>query len=129
LTALTKDKVKFLWLKECEKSFQELKDILTFGLVFTLPKWTDGLVVYCDALRIGLGYVIIQNGKVIAYASRKLKIHEKNYPSHDLELALVIFALKIWRHYLYGVHVDVFTNNKSLQYVFNQKDLNLRQRR
>ncbi|WMV30377.1 hypothetical protein MTR67_023762, partial [Solanum verrucosum] len=92
--------------------------------------WTDeGFVVYCDASRVGLGCVLMQNGKVIAYASRQLKVHEKNYPTHDLELAAVVFALKIWRHYLYGVHVDVFTDHKSLQYVFTQKDLNLRQRR
>src|SRR5688572_31137563 len=71
----------------------------------------------------------MQHGKVIAYASRQLKTHEKNYPTHDLELAAVVFALKIWRHYLYGVHVDVFTDQKSLQYVFTQKDLNLRQMR
>ncbi|WMV36629.1 hypothetical protein MTR67_030014, partial [Solanum verrucosum] len=69
------------------------------------------------------------NGKVIAYSSRQLKVHEKNYPTHDLELAVVVFALKIWRHYLYGVHVDVFTDHKSLQYVSTQKELNLRQRR
>ncbi|WMV45323.1 hypothetical protein MTR67_038708, partial [Solanum verrucosum] len=93
-------------------------------------EWTDeGFVVYCDASRVGLGCVLMQNGKVIAYASRQLKVHEKNYPTHDLELAAVVFALKIWRHYLYGVHVDVFTDNKSLQYVFTQKDLNLRQRK
>ncbi|WMV58185.1 hypothetical protein MTR67_051570 [Solanum verrucosum] len=71
----------------------------------------------------------MQNGKVIAYASRQLKVHEKNYPTHDLELAVVVFALKIWRHYLYGVHVDIFTDHKSLQYVFTQKELNLRLRR
>ncbi|WMV41372.1 hypothetical protein MTR67_034757 [Solanum verrucosum] len=69
----------------------------------------------------------MQNGKVIAYASRQPKVHEKNYLTHDLELAAVVFSLKIWRHYLYGVHVDVFTDHKSLQYVFSQKDLNIRQ--
>ncbi|WMV19272.1 hypothetical protein MTR67_012657 [Solanum verrucosum] len=77
--------------------------------------------------RVVLGCVLIQRGKVIAYASRQLKVHEKNYPTHDLELAAVVFALKIWRHYLYGVHVDVITYHKSLQYT--QKELNLRQRR
>ncbi|WMV09385.1 hypothetical protein MTR67_002770, partial [Solanum verrucosum] len=79
--------------------------------------------------RVGLGCVLMQNGKVIAYASRQLKVHEKNYPTHDLELEAVLFALKIWRHYLYGVHMDVFTDHKSLQYVFSQNDLNLQQRR
>ncbi|WMV54863.1 hypothetical protein MTR67_048248, partial [Solanum verrucosum] len=79
--------------------------------------------------RIGLACVLMQNGKVIAYASRQLKIYEKNYPTHDLELAAIVFDLKIWRHYLNGVHVDVLNDHKSLQYVFNQKNLNLRQRR
>ena len=71
----------------------------------------------------------MQNGRVIAYASRQLKKHEQNYPTHDLELAAVVFALKIWRHYLYGVHCHIFTDHKSLQYIFTQKELNLRQRR
>ncbi|WMV59949.1 hypothetical protein MTR67_053334 [Solanum verrucosum] len=97
--------------------------------VLTLPEGTQGFVVYCDASRVGLGCVLMQNDKVIVYAFIQLKIHEKNYPIHDLELADVVFALKIWLHYLYGVHVDVFTDHKSLQYVFSQKELNLRQRR
>ena len=88
-----------------------------------------GLLCIVMPLIWGLGCVLMQHGKVIAYASRQLKTHEKNYPTHDLELAAVVFALKIWRHYLYGVHVDVFTDHKSLQYVFTHKDLNLRQRR
>ena len=66
----------------------------------------------------------MQHGRVITYSSRQLKVHEKNYPTDDLELASIVFALKIWRHYLYGVHVDVFSDHKSLQYVFNKKDLN-----
>ena len=85
--------------------------------------------MYCDASRFGLGCVLMQKGKVIAYTSRQLKPHEKNYPTYDLELTAVVFALKIWRHYLYDVHVDVFPDHKSLQYVFTQKELNLRQRR
>ncbi|WMV14242.1 hypothetical protein MTR67_007627 [Solanum verrucosum] len=79
--------------------------------------------------RIGLGCVLMQHRKVIAYASRQLKVHEKNYPTHDLELAMVVFALKICRHYLYDVHVDMFTNYKSLKYVFTKKELNLYQNR
>ncbi|WMV46154.1 hypothetical protein MTR67_039539 [Solanum verrucosum] len=71
----------------------------------------------------------MQRGRVIAYVSKQLKVHQKNYSTHDLELAAVVFTLKSWRHYLYGVHVDVFTDHKSLQYVFTQKELNLRQRR
>ena len=97
--------------------------------MLVLPEGTEGYTVYCDASRIGLGCVLMQHGKVIAYASRQLWPHEKNYPTYDLELVEVIFALKIWRHYLYGVHVDIYTDHKSLQYIFNQKDLNLRQQR
>ena len=85
--------------------------------------------MYCDAPRQGLGCVLMQNDKVIAYASRQLKKHEQNYPTHDLELASVVFALRIWRHYLYGVPCRIFTDHKSLQYLFTQKELNMRQRR
>ena len=106
-----------------------MKDKLTSTPVLTLLEGNEGFVVYCDASRVGLGCVLMQHGKVIAYASRQLKVHEKNYPIHDLELTAVVFALKIWRHYLYVVHVDMFTDHKSLQYVFTQKELNLRQRR
>ena len=74
--------------------------------------------MYCDASWVGLGSVLMQDGKVIAYTSRPLKIHQKNYPTHDLELGVVVFTLKLWRHYLYGVHVDIFTNHKCLQHVF-----------
>ncbi|WMV41853.1 hypothetical protein MTR67_035238 [Solanum verrucosum] len=110
--------VNFRWSDDCEKRFVELKTTLTTTLVLTLPEGSDGYVIYCDASRVGLGCVLIQRGKVITYASRQLKVHEKNYLTHDLKLAAVVFALKIWRHYLYGVHVDVFTDHKSLQYVF-----------
>ncbi|KAH0728122.1 hypothetical protein KY284_003987 [Solanum tuberosum] len=127
MTKLTQKKAKFEWTDECERSFQTLKDKLVSAPIMSLPDELEGFVVYCDASRVGLGCVLMRNGKVIAYASRQLKVHEKNYPTHDLELAAVVFALKIWRHYLYGVHVDVFTDHKSLQYIFTQKDLNLRQ--
>ncbi len=85
--------------------------------------------VYCDASKEGLGCVLMQEGKVVAYASRQLRPHELNYPVHDIELAAVIFALKLWRHYLYGVPCKIFTDHKNLKYVFNQKELNMRQRR
>ncbi|XP_070020045.1 uncharacterized protein [Nicotiana sylvestris] len=129
LTKLTQKAVKFQWSDACEKSFQELKSRLTSAPILTLPEGREGFVVYCDASRVGLGCVLMQHGKVITYASRQLKNHEKNYPTHDLELAAVVFALKVWRHHLYGVHVDVFSEHKSLQYLFKQKELNLRQRR
>ncbi|WMV32813.1 hypothetical protein MTR67_026198 [Solanum verrucosum] len=102
---------------------------LTTTLILTLPEGSNGFVIYCDASRVDLGCVLMHRGKVIAYASRQLKVHEKKYLTHDLEFAAVVFALKIWRHYLYGVHVDVFTDHKSLKYVFTQKKFNLRQRR
>ena len=85
--------------------------------------------LYSDASRIGLGCVLMQDGKVVAYASRLLKLHEQNYPTHDLELLAVVFALKIWRHYLYGEKFRVYIDHKSLKYLLTQKELNLRQRR
>nr|GFB10465.1 retrovirus-related Pol polyprotein from transposon 17.6 [Tanacetum cinerariifolium] len=85
--------------------------------------------IYSDASKKGLGCVLMQHGKVIAYASRQLKPYEVNYPTHDLELAAVVFALKIWRHYLYGESCDIFTDHKSLKYIFTHRELNMRQRR
>ncbi|KAJ9542547.1 hypothetical protein OSB04_029053 [Centaurea solstitialis] len=129
LTALTKKDVKFEWTSTCERAFNNLKGKLTSAPILTLPNGTDGFVVYCDASKLGLGCVLMQDRKVIAYASRKLKVHELNYPTHDMELAAVVFALKIWRHYLYGVKCQIYTDHKSLQYLLNQKELNMRQRR
>ena len=91
-----------------------------------MPKCGENYTMYCHAYRVGLGCVFMQGDKVIAYASRQLKVHEKNYPTHDLELAVVVFALKLCRHYFCGVHVYVFTDHKSLQYVFTHSELNLR---
>ena len=129
LTKLTRKDDKYDWVDACQKSFDELKGRLTSAPVLALPNGRDGFVVYSDASRQGLGYVLMQNDRVIAYASRQLKKHEQNYPTHDLELAAVVFALKIWRHYLYGVPCRIFTDHKSLKYIFTQKELNLRQRR
>ena len=129
LTKLTRKDVKYDWVDACQKSFEDLKDRLTSAPVLALPNGKDGFVVYSDASRQGLGCVLMQNDRVIAYAYRQLKKHEENYPTHDLKLAVVVFALKIWRHYLYGVHCRIFTDHKSLQYIFTQKELNLRQRR
>ncbi|WMV50978.1 hypothetical protein MTR67_044363 [Solanum verrucosum] len=94
--------------------FEELKTRLTRTPVLTLSEGSNGYVIYCDSSRVGLRCVLMQRGKVIAYAFTQLKVHEKNYPTHDIELAAVVFALKIWRHYFYGVHVDVFIDHKSL---------------
>ena len=129
MSRLTQKKVKFEWTEKVEASFQELKKKLTTVPVLALPEGKEGFAVYRDASKEGLGCVLMQNGKVIAYAARKLKPHEINYPTHDLELAGVVFALKKWRHYLYGVTFEVFTDHKSLKYLFSQKELNMRQRR
>ncbi|GJR09538.1 reverse transcriptase domain-containing protein [Tanacetum coccineum] len=119
----------FDWGEEQELIFQTLKDKLCNALVLALPDGPEDFVVYCKASRIGLGCVLMQRGKVIAYASRQLKIHEKNYTTHDLELGAAVFALKIWRHYLYGKKSVIYTDHKSLQHIFSQKELNMRQRR
>ncbi|KAI3776397.1 hypothetical protein L1987_46178 [Smallanthus sonchifolius] len=129
LTALTQKGKPYEWGPKQEEAFQILKQKLCNAPILTLPEGEDDLVVYCDASNQGLGCVLMQRGKVIAYASRQLKIHEKNYTTHDLELGAVVFALKIWRHYLYGTKCVVFTDHKSLQHIFNQKELNMRQRR
>ncbi|KAL0541737.1 hypothetical protein IC582_021792 [Cucumis melo] len=107
----------------------ELKLKLVSARVLTVPDGSGNFVIYSDASKKGLGCVLMQQGKVVAYASRQLKSHEQNYPTHDLELAAVVFALKIWRHYLYGEKIQIFTNHKSLKYFFTQKELNMRQRR
>ncbi|GAU48377.1 hypothetical protein TSUD_405390 [Trifolium subterraneum] len=129
LTLLTRKDQAYVWDEKCEKSFQELKEKLTTAPVLILPDAKESFVVYCDASTLGLGGVLMQKEKVVAYASRQLKIHERNYPTHDLELAAVVFALKVWRHYLYGSIFEVFSDHKSLKYLFDQKELNMRQRR
>ncbi|XP_057494185.1 uncharacterized protein LOC130779535 [Actinidia eriantha] len=129
MTRLTRKGIKFAWDEACERAFQQLKKRLTTAPVLVIPTRELGYAVYCDASHDGLGCVLMQEGKVVAYASRQLKPHEKNYPTHDLELAAVVFALKSWRHYLYGEKFEVFSDHKSLKYIFTQRDLNLRQRR
>jgi hypothetical protein len=106
-----------------------LKKFLTSVPVLAQPDIEKPFDIYCDASRTGLGCVLMQDGRVIAYASRQLKKHEVNYPTHDLELAAVVHALKIWRHYLLGYEVHIFTDHKSLRYIFTQPELNLRQQR
>ncbi|GJX37529.1 putative reverse transcriptase domain-containing protein [Tanacetum coccineum] len=102
---------------------------LALAPILALPEGSENFVVYCDASHKGLSAVLMRKEKVIAYASRQLKIHEKNYTTHDLELGAVVFALKMWRHYLYGTKCVVFTDHKSLQHILDQKELNMRQRR
>ena len=129
ITKLLRKKNKFIWSEECKESFQELKKRLITTPILAISNGKYNFVIYNDASGKGLGCVLMQNGKVIAYASRQLKTYKCNYPMHDLELAVMVFALKIWRHYLYGAKCDIYTNHKSLKYFFTQKELNMRQRR
>ncbi|GJS05617.1 putative reverse transcriptase domain-containing protein [Tanacetum coccineum] len=129
MTKLTQKGIKFDWGEKEENAFQLIKQKLCSAPILALPEGSEDFVVYCDASHKGLGAVLMQREKVIAYASRQLKVHEKNYTTHDLELGSVVFALKIWRHYLYGTRCTVFTDHKSLQHILDQKELNMRQRR
>ncbi|KAA0062511.1 DNA/RNA polymerases superfamily protein [Cucumis melo var. makuwa] len=113
LTSLTRKNAKFEWSEKCEQSFQELKKRLVTAPILALPVTGKDYVIYCDASRLGLGCVLMQDGNLIVYASRQLKEHECNYPTHDLELAAVVLALKIWRHYLFGENCHIFTDHKS----------------
>ncbi|GJR13404.1 putative reverse transcriptase domain-containing protein [Tanacetum coccineum] len=129
LTILTQKSKTFDWGEEQNLAFQTLKDKLCNAPVLALPDGLEDFVVYSDAFGVGLGCVLMQRGKVIAYASRQLKIHEKNYTTHDLELGAVVFALKIWRHYMFGTNSVIYTDHKSLQHIFSQKELNKHKRR
>ena len=119
--------VKFEWSEKCQSSFEKLKAFLTEAPVLTQLTYGKKYVIFSDASLNGLGCVLMKEGKVVAYALRQLKPHEKNYPTHDLELAGIVFALKIWRHYLYGEKCFIYTDHKSLKYFPSQRELNLRQ--
>ncbi|WVZ60716.1 hypothetical protein U9M48_010700 [Paspalum notatum var. saurae] len=129
MTSLTKKNAKFVWGPKCEEGFRELKKLLTTAPVLAQPDVTKPFDVYCDASGQGLGCVLMQEGRVIAYASRQLRKHETNYPTHDPELAAAVHAPKIWRHYLPGNTCHIYTDHKSLKYIFTQPELNMRQRR
>nr|GFB82909.1 putative reverse transcriptase domain-containing protein [Tanacetum cinerariifolium] len=129
VTKITQKKVKFEWGDKQEVALQLLKQKLCSAPILALPKGSEDFIVYCDALKKGLDAVLMQREKVISYASRQLKVREKNYTTHNLELGAVVFALKIWRHYLYGTKCRVFTDHKSLHHILDQKELNIRQRR
>jgi ribonuclease HI len=125
---LEKDK-KFEWTSACEASFLELKKRLTTTPILVMPDMEKSFSIYCDASGQGLGCVLMQDDHVVAYSSRQLRKHEAHYPTHDLELAAVVHALKIWRHYLTGMRCELYTDHKSLRYIFTQSNLNVRQRR
>nr|GEW21271.1 reverse transcriptase domain-containing protein [Tanacetum cinerariifolium] len=122
------ESMKFDWGEKAEAAFQLLKQKLCTTPILALPEGSENFVVYCDASHKGLGVILMQKEKVIAYASRQLKVYKKNYTTHDLELSAVVFALKMWRHYLYDTNYVVFTDHKSLQHILDQKELNMRQR-
>ena len=126
MTALLEKNAKFVWSEKCQANFEELKKRLTTSPVLVLPDLSKNFSIYCDASRQGLRSVLMQEGRVVAYASRQLRKHELNYPTHDLDLAAVVHALKIWRHYHIRHKSDIYTDHKSWKYIFSQTDLNLR---
>jgi hypothetical protein len=129
MTELLKKGVKFVWSEACEKAFHTLRQHLTSAPVLVQLDNSKPFEVFCDASGTGLGCVLMQEGRVIAYASRALRPHEINYPTHDLELVAFVHALKIWKHYLMGNRCNIFTDHKSLKYIFPQSDINMRKRR
>jgi hypothetical protein len=129
ITSLLKNDTKFNWSSRCNEAFEQLKVLLTTAPVLAQLDIEKPFDVYCDASGGGLGCVLIQEGRLIAYASRQLRWHEEHYPTHDLELAVVVHALKIWRHYLLGNICHIYIDHKSLKYIFTQSELNMRQRR
>jgi predicted RNA-binding protein with PIN domain len=129
MTELLKKGAKFVWGQKCEDAFHTLRQHLTTTLVLAQPDSGKPFDVYYGAFGTGLGCVLMQDNQVIVYASRALRPHEQNYPTHDLDLAAVVHALKMWRHYLMGTHYNIFTDHKSLKCIFTQADLNMRQRR
>jgi hypothetical protein len=129
IIGLLKNDIKFDWSSKCNEAFEQLKVLLTTAPVLAQPDIEKPFDVYCDASGSGLGCVLMQEGQVIAYASRQLCRHEEHYPTHDLDLAVVVHALKIWCHYLLGNTCHIYTDHKSLKYIFTQLELNMRQRR
>jgi hypothetical protein len=129
ITSLLKNDTKFNWSSKCNEAFEQLKVLLTTAPVLAQPDIKKPFDVYCDASGSGLGCVLMQEGRVIAYASRQLRRHEEHYPTHDLELAAVVHALKIWRLYLLRNICHIYTDHKSLKYIFTLSELNMRQRR
>jgi hypothetical protein len=129
ITELLKKGNKYVWSDACDAAFKVLKKLLTTSPMLTQPDTTKSFNVYCDASGTGLGGILMQEGRVISYSLRQLRCHEEHYPTHDLELAAVVMALRTWRHYLLGNVVHIYTDHKSLKYILTQTDLNMRQRR
>jgi hypothetical protein len=127
MTQLLEKEAKFKWSTQCEKVFLTLKKLLTTAPVLAEPNIEKSFDVYCDTSGTGVGGVLMQDGHAIAYTSRQLRCHKEHYPTHDLELLAVVH--KVWRHYLLGNLVHIYTDHKSLKYLFTQPDMNMRQRR
>ena len=129
ITALQKKGTKCTWTKKCEERFQTLKHLLTHALVLKIANPEVDFLICTDAWKEGLGGVLMQGGNVVCYESQKLNEHEVNYVTHDLELATIVHALKMWRHYLLGRKFVLMTYHYELQYLFDQPKLNARQAR
>jgi hypothetical protein len=126
MTRLLQKDEKFMWMPECEEAFHKLRTLVTSAPILAQLDIEKPFDVFCDASGISLGCVLMQEGRVIVYASRQLCKHEVSYPTHDLELATVVHALKIWRHYLLDNLCNIYTDHKSLKYIFTQPELNMR---
>jgi hypothetical protein len=129
ITELLKKGNKYVWSEACDEAFKHLKKLLTTSLVLAQPDTAKPFDVYCDASDTGLGGVLMQEGHGISHSSRQLRHHEEHYPTHDIELVAVVMALCTWHHYLLGNVIHIYTDHKSLKYIFTQPDLNMRQRR
>jgi hypothetical protein len=127
ITSLQRKEKKFQWTKECESSFERLKQLLTSAPILKIADPNKDYVVCTDACKEGLGGVLIKEGFVDCYESRKLKEHEKNYATHDLELVAIVHALRKWRHYLMSKRFKLRTDHNGLKYLFHQSTLNARQ--
>jgi hypothetical protein len=127
MTKLLEKEAKFEWSPQCEDTFLTLKKLLTTAPVLAQPDIEKSFDVYCDASSTSIGGVLMQDGRAIVYVSRQLRRHEEHYPTHDLELLAVVHTLKVWRRYLLGNLVHIYTDHKSLKYIFTQPDLNMRQ--
>jgi hypothetical protein len=125
MTKLLKKGVKFSWDQKCDDAFHTLRDHLTTAPILAQPDVSKPLDIYCDASRTGLGCVLMQDNRVIAYASRALRVHEQNYPTHDLELAAIIHALKIWRHHLMGTKYHVYIKDYNLEVHYHPGKANI----
>jgi hypothetical protein len=118
-----------VWIKDCDEAFHTLKKLLTTSPVLAQPDIAKPFDIYCDASSTGLGCVLMQEGRVISYSLRQLRDHKENYPTYDLVLVAMVMALRMWQHYLLGNVVHIYTDHKSLKYIFTQLDLNMRKRR